>query len=93
LDGSTVQDDLAFRPFKLPKRSLVVQLLCELTKKDSPFEALRGLSYLQLKVYRRLDEGKPKESIELHESLETVSEHPEYKIPFIVVAIPHQSGK
>jgi hypothetical protein len=67
-----------------------VQLLQKLIESDSSF---RGLSYSQLKAYRRLEENKPEGLIELYESLGTVDEHSEYGLPFIVVAIPHQSGK
>ena len=55
-DG-TVQEYLASRLFKFPPHNLVVQLLYELTKQDSPFGALRGLSCSQLKVYKRLDKN------------------------------------
>ena len=88
-DG-TVQEYLAPRLFKFPPQNLVVQLLQKLTESDS---LLRGLSSSQLKVYRRLDENKPEGLIELYESLSTVDEHPEYELPFVVVAVPHQSGK
>ena len=91
-DG-TLKEDLAFRPFRLPKYKLVVELLFELTKEDSLFEALRGLPYSHLKVYRRLDKNKPKEPIEPHESLGIIGEHPELKLPFVIVAIPYQLGK
>jgi hypothetical protein len=70
-----------------------VQLLHELTKEDSLFGALRGLPYSRLKVYRHLNDNKPEGLIELYESLGIVDEYPEYKLPFVVVAIPYQLGK